>query len=180
MQKHDHELAKALYAKPTTSDEPEKPMNTSEVSSTERREAVMTRLWQRMGEIFGNQWELNFGKPGGPSFTTWTEALAGYSELQIRNGLEQCRTWDNGFVPHLGQFAKLCLTKRDNGPNFTAERLKRDGDVPLAQLTKQRPGDSEITKREKARIRGILAGAEAETKEESYRNLGLHKRWGPL
>lgn len=156
-------------------------MNTAEESlrADQRRQLVMTTLWQRMGEIFGNQWELNFGKPGGSSYRTWCEGLAEYSEAQIRNGLDQVRrTFDSGFVPNLPQFARLCLTHEKRGQDFTQERIKRE--VPLAQLTAQRPGDSAISAREKARIKGILAGAEAETKEESYRLLGLHVRWGGL
>lgn len=175
---HDHEALDLLYAKPTTSDESEKLKTTSAVSSDERREAVMTRLWQRMGEIFGNQWELNFGKPGGPSYRTWTEALARYSEQQIRNGLEQCRLWDSGFIPHLGQFAKMCLTKQTTGPNFTEARLTAERDLGLAQLTKPAPGDSVVASREKARIKAMFAGAEPETKAESYRLLNCHVRYG--
>lgn len=155
-------------------------MNTAAPSlrAEQRRELVMTTLWQRMAEIFGNQWELNFGKPGGSSYGTWKAGLADYSEMQLKNGLEQCRQWDSSFIPHLGQFARLCLTKRDHGPNFTEERIQR-GEKPLLEKLRHN-ATTPIAKRELARIEAILRGEGVETKAESYHNLGLHRRWGPL
>jgi len=148
------------------------------LQAEERRQLVMTTLWQRMGEMFGNQWELNFGKPGGPSYLTWTEGLAGYSEAQIRNGVEHCRTWDSkGFVPNLPQFAGLCLTRRSVGPNITAERIEREANTPLLEKLRH-SANTPIAKHELGRIERIMAGEEVETKEESYRKLGLHVRWG--
>lgn len=174
------EAARALYAKPTTNDEPAKPASTYAPSSAERREAVMTRLWQRMAEIFGQQWELNFGRPGGPSYRTWLDGLADYSEAQLANGLAHCRTWDSGFVPHLGQFAKLCLTKTSVGPNFTEERLARGKGVAgvLEHLGKR--ATTEAAKAELARILALLAGEGDESKADCYRKLDLQLRWGPL
>ena len=174
---HDHEALKALYGKLTTSDEHEKPTPTFVPSLAERREAVMTRLWQRMGELFGNQWELNFGKAGGPSYRTWMEGLADYSELQLKNGLEQCRTFDSGFVPNLPQFARLCLTHEKRGPNFTEERIERERDVPLLEKLK-RNANTPIAQHELARILRILDGEHVETRRESWDNLGLSKTHG--
>jgi hypothetical protein len=176
----DLEAVNLLYAKTETKAEAEAPATTFAPSSAERREAVMTRLWQRMGEIFGNQFELNFGRPGGSTYYTWLEALAQYSEQQLRNGLEQCRQWDSGFVPHLGQFAKLCLTKQRIGPNFTEERLARGKCIAgvLEHLGKR--AHTEAAKAELERILRIVAGEEVETFAESYRKLDLQLRWGPL
>lgn len=47
-------------------------------------------------------------------------------------------------------------------------------------LTKPRTGDSDVAKREKDRMRRILAGEPLESKAESYKKLRLSMRWGPL
>jgi len=138
----------------------------------------MTTLWQRMGAIFGNQWELNFGSVGCDTYRTWFDALKGYSEAQIGTGVNACREWDSGFVPHLGQFARLCLAKTTRGENFTEVRMARE--AGLAQLTKQRPEDTAATRHEKQRIADMRRGIEPETKAESYHKLDLHIRWGAL
>ena len=47
-----------------------------------------------------------------------------------------------------------------------------------AKLTKPARGDGPIAKREKERMRRILAGEDVESKDESMTRLGLHRRWG--
>ena len=156
--------AKTLYSAATEN-------TTKPASESSRRKLVMTTLWQRMAEIFGNQWELNYGGPDGGSIATWTNGLADYSEDQIRHGVQQCLKWESGFIPNLGQFARMCLTKPKQ--NFTDERIARE--VTTAQLVKPKRGDSEVAKREKERMRRIMAGEDIESKEESIRKLGLNR-----
>ena len=183
IQKHDKELADKLYEKHQPTAEPDKQTNTDQGYSQvqQRRELVMTTLWQRMGEIFGNQWELNFGAAGGSAYQTWTSGLADYSEEQIRNGVEQCRKWTSSFIPHMGQFIELCTVKRTDKPNFTDLRIaeeKRTGaglDGMIEHLSKH--ALSETAKRELDRMRRIIAGEDIESFEESMTNLGLHRRW---
>ena len=149
--------------------------NTAPILSPEqsRRLLVMTTLWQRMREMFGNVWVLNYGDVGSGSMQTWTAGLAEYSENQIRMGVEQCRNWANPFPPNLGQFAKLCLTR---APAPTPEPSKVKS---LSDLTKSSRADSPIAKREKERMRRIMAGdQDVESKERSLELLGLHARWG--
>ncbi len=54
----------------------------------------MVTLWQRMADMFGNQWELNYGGPDDGQIKTWTNGLADYSEDQIRHGGQQWLQWD--------------------------------------------------------------------------------------
>ena len=168
--------AKTLYSGETGNT-----ASTAEKSLQEkRRKLVMTTLWQRMTEMFGNQWELNFGPPGSGTFDTWTAGLAGYSEEQIKNGVEQCRHWDSGFVPNLGQFSKMCLTKRTDKPNFTDRRIENEkkANSLIGHLSSH--ADSPIKKQELERMKAIMRGEDVETKDESMTNLGLHRRWGAL
>ena len=163
--------AKRLY-----SSESDKPMSAEPKSMQDiqrRREFVMVTLWERMADIFGNTWPLNFGAPGGRSMQTWAAGLSEYSENQIRTGVELCRNWANPFPPNLGQFAKLCLTKAPASTPPPSEIKK------LSDLAKPNRADSPIAKREKERMRRIMAGdQEVESKERSMELLGLHARWG--
>ena len=142
------------------------------LQATERRKLVMVTLWQRMREMFGNVWELNYGTADGKSIETWAAGLADYSENQIRKGVKQRSKWDKPFPPNLGQFARLCLIKSYQPPT-PPSKVKS-----LQDLTKTRPGDTAIAKRERARVAKILRGEDVETKEESMEVLKLHARWG--
>jgi hypothetical protein len=131
----------------------------------------MVTLWQRMREIFGEPWGLNFGNADQGSIKTWTTGLANYSEDHIRMGVEQCKKWGENLppgkyasAPNLPQFAKLCLTKQP-GPKSTLNALEapRTDSVRQAEILRQ------------AEVR---AGKCTETKAESMEKLGLHARWG--
>ena len=138
----------------------------------------MVTLWQRMAEIFGNQWELNYGAVNQSAFRTWTEGLAAYSEQQIAQGVKQCSRWESGFLPNLGQFARLCLSGK---PAETVEAEHRVSEVKsLEDFTRRKRTDSPIAAAEKEKIRRILAGEEVETKAESYAKLHLPRLWGRL
>ena len=60
--------------------------------------------------------------------------------------------------------------------------IKKPVDHPdvstYVNFTKPARSDGVIAKREKERMRRILAGEDVETKDESMRILGLHRRWG--
>lgn len=151
----------------------------NEFTLNPRRKLVMERLWTRLGEIFGNPWELNFGKVGGSAFDTWAEGLANYSEQQLAHGIRQAATWDSGFVPNLGQFCKLCLSAKPQETIEAEQRIARDSEIKsLEDFTKRKRTDSPIAAREKDRMRRILAGEDIESKDESYKKLKLHARWG--
>lgn len=170
------QATKTLYSGtkelPTNSEPPSLP-------DTDRRKLVMVTLWQRMREIFGNVWELNYGTADQGSIETWAAGLSRYSENQIKMGVEQCRLWDNSFPPNLGQFARLCLTKT-YAPK-TEQPVKA-----IADLTKAKPGDSAIAKREKKRMAAIPhsptgrepSDDDVEHFNDSYRNCNLQSRWG--
>jgi hypothetical protein len=162
----------------------------AELTSTQdtaRREFVMVTLWERMSDFFGNSWGHNYGLPGGRSMKTWMAGLAGYSEKQIRMGVELSRRWSQDIPPgkyvnppDLGQFAKLCLTKAP-APTPPPSEVKS-----LSDLTKIKPEDSAIVKHEKARLTRIPASPKSreasdddvESFDESYSKRRLHARWG--
>ena len=152
--------AKRLYSAAKESQMNAEPTLSPEAS---RRLLVMTTLWQRMREIFGNVWTLNYGDANQGSIETWTAGLAKYSENQIRMGVELCRNWDGSFPPNLGQFAKLCLTKsHGQKPDQKQIAPVRTDSVRQAEILRQT---------------NIRADQCRETKDESMRKLGLNARW---
>ena len=173
MKQIENHMQETANAKTLYSAAKESQMSNAPESLQARRRLVMVTLWQRMREIFGNVWELNYGNADQGSIDTWTAGLAEYSENQIRLGVEQCRLWNNPFPPNLGQFAKLCLT-RAPAPTPEPSKVKK-----LSDLTKSSRADSPIAKREKERMKRIMAGdQDVESKERSMELLGLHARWG--
>lgn len=69
----------------------------------ERKAAVMRRLWDRMGAIYGaDRWERAYGAQWSEE---WLSTLAGRTVDDIARGLDRCRADDSGRLPTLGQFA---------------------------------------------------------------------------
>jgi hypothetical protein len=167
----EFENAKTLYkpvsaetVKPCSEDDP-------------RRRKVMVALWERMGQLFGPQWETWYGTVDTQTIRSWQRSLAEFSEQELAGAIKACESWEEKFLPTYPQCRALCMSARAKlRPNWTAERIERE--VPVAQLTAQRPADTELTREQKERIAAIQRGAEVETKEEAYRKLGLHVRWG--
>jgi len=160
------ELARALYSSPEYI----------------RRVKIMTALWDRMTGRFnsGQSWINAYGKAGGSGFKTWLDDLGDMTENQIARGVKSAKDWPQAYPPTLPQFRKLCLTIRpEEKPNFTDRRIESEkGEIKsLADFAKPRREDGPIAKREKERMRRILAGEDVESKEESMTKLGLHRRW---
>jgi len=159
-----------------------------------QRHALMTRLWGVMSSTFLHKWTVA-GDIDGGVFNDWMDGLGDLTPEEVRVGVLAVRELapnanDEVWPPDLPEFRAMCRPPEDSSRvqtysnrNFTAERLieeKASAIKSLEQFTKVRRGDSEVAKREKKRMAAILRGEEVETKEESYRNLGLNRRWGPL
>ena len=120
----------------------------------EQQAKVVARAWQAIG--------LDPGTITDYLMAEWIAGLYPYSLEQIGRGVD--RTKETGGTVPVNVFADFCATPA----------------LPVSVVLAPTSKDSPVAAREKARIKGILAGAEAETKEESYRLLGLHIRWGAL
>ena len=172
-------LAKRLYSDETA--RPAKPspssMDTPEII---QRKKLMVWLWAKMSLTFGGGWEGTYGGVRDPGIKEWMDSLGIFTDDEIRGGRELALDWDGKYVPTLPQFRSLCFASRKT-PNFTEKREAEEKITgkPASMIEHlSRYASSPTAQRELARMRGVMAGAEAETKDESMRLLGLHTRWG--
>jgi len=181
--KQETALAKRLYNDAT--ERPAKPSpNSTDTPETIRRKKLMVLLWAKMSQMFGGIWESSYDGVRGPAIKTWFDALGIFTEEEILGAIDLCLDWkkDKGLIPTLPDFRALCFASR-KPPNFTERREAEEkiAGKPASMIEHlSRFASSHIAQREVARMRGIIAGAPAETKQESYDNLGLARRWGPL
>ena len=119
-------------------------------SSPEYREAVVSRLWTRMTEIYGHKWTTNYGTPADGAFDTWTKALADLTSEQIAQGVRRCMSRADEWPPTLPAFRQLCLDASTHATNAAAYRRNTDvlGAPGTKRLTDQRSAD---TRRDHAR-----------------------------
>jgi len=174
-------LAKRLYSDETA--RPAKPspssMDTPEII---QRKKLMVWLWAKMSLTFGGGWEGTYGGVRDPGIKEWMDSLGIFTDDEIRGGRELALDWDGKYVPTLPQFRSLCFASRKT-PNFTEKREAEEKITGQPQSMIEhlsRHATSHIAQRELARMRGIIAGCEAETKQESYDLLHLSIRWGAL
>ena len=78
--------------------------------SSEYNDKVAQRLWQRMLELYGRQWEASYGHVDGDVFPAWRDALANLSADKIKRGLEAVISEGNEYPPNLIKFLRLCKT----------------------------------------------------------------------
>jgi len=139
----------------------------------------MIRLWHRMAEFFGPQWEASYGAVDGGAIYSWQGALNRYSEAELAGAVKSCENWDGKFPPTFPEFKALVMAARSaQKPTVTDNRLalEKAGEVPLIEHLAQY-AHSEVAKRELERMYRILAGEEVETFDQSYHNLSLGRRW---
>ena len=176
-------LAKRLYSDATA--RPAKPSpNSTDTPETIRRKKLMVLLWTKMSQMFGGIWESSYDGVRGPAIKTWMDALGIFTEDEILGAIGLCLDWkkDKGLIPTLPDFRALCFASRKS-PNFTEKREAEEKITGQPQSMIEhlsRHATSHIAQRELARMRGIIAGCEAETKQESYDLLHLSIRWGAL
>ena len=140
----------------------------------------MVALWKRLREYIGQTWVREYGDVNDGAFQSWLPALLEFSEEQIAQGVKACWNWTKDFPPTIGQFRQLCMTV-SNQPNFTERRIAEEKSTgqPSSMIEHlSRSATTPTAKRELERMRRILAGQDVETKDESMRILGLHRRWG--
>lgn len=139
----------------------------------------MVAMWKRLREYMGQSWVREYGDVDGQAIYAWQGALAVFTEDQIARGIKACQKWTKDFPPTFGQFRALCLIK-SYAPK-TEQPVKA-----IADLTKAKPGDSAIAKREKKRMAAIPhsptgrepSDDDVEHFNDSYRNCNLQSRWG--
>lgn len=76
-------------------------------------EKVTERLWSRMIDLYGRQWEASYGLVGESAFVTWMEALSSMTVKQIKTGLDAVIEEGSEFPPNLIKFLRLCRTVSD-------------------------------------------------------------------
>ena len=104
------ELAKRLYQRQPT----ETPKPQGGIS-----ERVTAKLWQRMAELYGRQWEASYGVVGGSAFKSWADGLASMTPAQIKVGLDAVIAEGNEFPPNLIKFLRLC--RQPSAPKYHRE-----------------------------------------------------------
>lgn len=116
-----------------------------ELEALKRRADFMVDVWEKMGDIFGQLWENNFGNADGSGIQTWTAGLAHYSETSIRAAVDLMKAWPSKFPPTLGEFAEIA-------------RQYRPAIDPSRQLKHARRAPREVAERELAKMKAILRG----------------------
>jgi hypothetical protein len=139
-----------------------------------------------MADFFGPLWESSYGTVDDQAIYAWTGALNRYSEQELAGAINACQDWDGKFPPTFPEFKSMVMAARSAQ---AADQATPSPEVKnLEHFTKVRRGDSEIAKREKKRMAAIPFSPESlepsdddvETFEESYKNLKLQTRYGPL
>jgi hypothetical protein len=141
----------------------------------------MVALWDRMSKLY-RTWERDWGDVNGDTIYAWTRLLSKFSEVDIGGAIEACADRDSKFPLDFPEFKSLCVAARSAAkPNVTDQRIAAEKDTKsLGDFTKPKRGDGPVAKEQKARMARIHAGEDLETVEESYKNLELARRWGPL
>ena len=165
-----------MYGKPPSNDTSGKSVNVK---------ALMERLWVRLGELYGSKWERDAGAIGGPAFQVWVREFDGVPAERIATGLRILREELPEWPPTLAEFMRMCSGRSRDGSvqtygkrNFTEERMKA---LPPSK-TEQRERRSAGRERLAGLLKKFSRGEPVtdETREQSYDNLGLNKRWGSL
>ena len=79
-------------------------------SGTRKWNEVTQRLWARMMDLYGRQWESSYGAVGEHAFITWMEAMSSLNVNQIKAGLDAVIEEGSEFPPNLIKFLRLCRT----------------------------------------------------------------------
>ena len=74
----------------------------------EQSEKIARRLWQRMLELYGRQWEASYGHVDGEVFPAWRDALTELNPNQIKSGLDAVIKEGHDYPPNLIKFMRLC------------------------------------------------------------------------
>lgn len=83
----------------------------------------MIKLWSRLIELYGQQWERSYGLVGGASFKAWSRSLKELTVDDLKNGLTNLIKDGNDFPPNLVKFLRLCREKPEQYPYPEAKFL---------------------------------------------------------
>lgn len=70
---------------------------------------VISRLWQRMQQMYGHSWHSAYGATDDG---TWAVGLADFTAEEIGLGLRRCLDRNSSFPPSLPEFRALCRPKQ--------------------------------------------------------------------
>ena len=76
----------------------------SQSLSRKKQEAITTRVWQRMAEIFGSAWTSQYGAVGEGAWQTWCKALSGLEMETVAAGVNRVISEKPKFPPNLQNF----------------------------------------------------------------------------
>ena len=79
--------------------------------SSDYNNKVAQRLWQRMLELYGRQWEASYGHVDGDVFPAWRDAISKMTIEQIKSGLDAVEAEGSDYPPNLIKFLRLCKTE---------------------------------------------------------------------
>jgi len=89
----------------------------------------MVKIWSELSILFDNQAARRFGKVGDKVFLEWMDKLAGFSDEQLKKGLEGCLKKTDNYAPSLKEFIGYCCDEAKGLTHNTAayrEYIGRD------------------------------------------------------
>jgi len=146
------------------------------------QDAVGVRVWNRMRQLFGQHWTRDYGDAAEQTRHAWQGALGQFTTDEIGLALQNCQEWTAKFPPTFPEFRALCLSARHKlRPNWTEQRIAREKDTGqgVSGLIQHfaKGAKSEAAEAGLVEIGRILVDEEVQTRDESMRRLGLHRRW---
>lgn len=80
-------------------------------SSSEYRDAMLSRLWERMAEIYGHRWTSAYGLVASEN-ASWAAGIASLTGQQIAKGLSELVKAGDEWPPSLPAFLRLCQPEK--------------------------------------------------------------------
>jgi hypothetical protein len=75
----------------------------------------MVRLWELLGNVYGQQFLKQWGSVGGEGFETWAQVLADLSPVEIKAGFNRLIAKRSEWAPNAMVFKALCLDLSEFG-----------------------------------------------------------------
>ena len=75
----------------------------------------VSAFWTRMTELYGHRWTSAQGETPNP---TWSKAISGLSNDELRKGLNACLTSTNAWPPSLPEFLAMIRDRRENAAMY--------------------------------------------------------------
>lgn len=76
---------------------------------------TVSTFWTRMTELYGHRWTSAQGETPNP---TWSKAISGLSNDELRKGLRACLNNANAWPPSLPEFMAMVRDRRENAAMY--------------------------------------------------------------